>query len=148
VAFDDLWAVLRLERSRRSSLSSMTQTRRSARAVDGGNARPSPRTCGTGHGSMLRDRAPKLAGRGIMIGEDKRTRKQFGGFNAQSHKNAAKAAVFAEQMWPIMAKLEALSANKAALVLNERGVPSAAGRRWGANQVLRVRRRLARLAER
>jgi hypothetical protein len=69
------------------------------------------------------------------------------GHNAQSDKNAAEADAFAEHMRPIMAEMEALSATKAAAILNERGVPSAMGRKWSASQVMRVRRRLARLAE-
>jgi hypothetical protein len=81
-----------------------------------------------------------------MTGEHVRHKKQFGGHNAQSDINAAEAAAFAEHMRPIFAELEALSANRAAIVLNERGVPSAAGRKWSASQVVRVRRRLARLA--
>jgi hypothetical protein len=83
-----------------------------------------------------------------MIGEHERTKKQFGGRNAQSDKHAAQAAAFAEQMRPIMTELEAFSANKAAVILNERCVPSAAGRKWSAKQVVRVRWRLVRLTER
>ena len=41
-----------------------------------------------------------------------------------------------------MAELGALSANRAAIVLNERGIPTAAGSKWSAVQVVRVRRRL------
>jgi hypothetical protein len=44
--------------------------------------------------------------------------------------------------------METLSAYRAAIALNERGIPTAAGSRWTAVQVVRVRRRLARLAER
>jgi hypothetical protein len=83
-----------------------------------------------------------------MIGERERSKKHFGGHNPHSAKAAAEAAAFAERMRPIMTELKALSANQAAIVLNERGVPSAAGRRWSSSQVLRVRQRLARLAER
>jgi hypothetical protein len=72
----------------------------------------------------------------------------IGGHNAQSDKNAAKAAAFAKRMRSLMAELEDLSANRAAIVLNERGVPTAAGNKWGPTQVVRVRKRLARLAER
>jgi hypothetical protein len=70
------------------------------------------------------------------------------GHNAQSDKNAAQAAAFAEKMRPIMAELEALSATQAAIVLKERGVPSAAGGRWSSVQIIRLRRRLAQLSER
>jgi hypothetical protein len=76
-----------------------------------------------------------------------RIKKQFGGHNAQSDKNAAEAAAFAEKMRPILAEFEALSAHKAAIALNERSVPTAAGGRWSPAQVIRVRRRLSRLAE-
>jgi hypothetical protein len=70
------------------------------------------------------------------------------GHNAQSDKNAAEALAFAERMRPIMTELAAFSANRAAIILNERGVRSAAGGRWSPSQVMRVRRRLARPAER
>jgi DNA invertase Pin-like site-specific DNA recombinase len=73
----------------------------------------------------------------------KRRGKKLGGRNAQSDKTAAEAAAFAERMRSIMAELEPLSANRAAVVLNERGVPTAAGSKWTAVQVVRVRRRLA-----
>jgi hypothetical protein len=71
-----------------------------------------------------------------------------GGRNEQSDRNAAAAAAFAERMRPIFAELEALTAYRAAVMLNKRGVPSARGGRWVPTQVIRVRRRLARLAER
>ena len=45
----------------------------------------------------------------------------IGGRNAQSDKNAAEAAAFAERMRPV--------AYRAAVILNERGVPSAMGGR-------------------
>jgi hypothetical protein len=70
-----------------------------------------------------------------------------GGHNAQSDKNAAEAVAFAERMRPIFSELEALSAYRTAAILNKRGVPSATGGRWVPTQVIRVRRRLARLAE-
>jgi hypothetical protein len=66
-----------------------------------------------------------------------------GGRNAQSDKNAAEAVAFAERMRPVFAELEALTAYRAAIILNQRGIPSAAGRRWCPTQVVRVRRRLA-----
>jgi hypothetical protein len=66
----------------------------------------------------------------------------FGGHNAQSDKTAAEATTFAEQMRPILAELAALSANRAAAVLNERKVATAAGGRW-STQVIRLRQRLA-----
>jgi hypothetical protein len=80
-----------------------------------------------------------------MIGECDHTKNRFGGGgnNAQSDKNAAEALAFAERMRPIMAELEALSANKAAIVLNERGVPSVGGARWSSVKIIKVRRRLS-----
>ena len=66
----------------------------------------------------------------------------LGGRNAQSDKAAAEALAFAERMRPILAEMGALSANRAAAALNERGVPTAAGSKWTAVQVIRVRRRL------
>jgi hypothetical protein len=47
-----------------------------------------------------------------------------------------------------MAELQALSANRTAIVLNKRGLPTAAGSKWTAVQVVRVRARLNRLAVR
>jgi hypothetical protein len=78
-----------------------------------------------------------------MVGEHERAGKHYGGHNAQSDKNSAKAAAFAKKMRPLMAELKDLSANQAAIILNERGVPTAAGARWSSVQVIRVRRRLA-----
>jgi phosphohistidine swiveling domain-containing protein len=75
-------------------------------------------------------------------GEHERTKKH--GHNAQSDKNAAEAAASAERLRSIMTETEALTAYRAAIILNKRGVPSAAGGRWSATQVVRVRRRLAR----
>jgi hypothetical protein len=43
---------------------------------------------------------------------------------------------------PVLANLADLSANGIAAVLNERGAPTAAGAKWTAVQVLRVRQRL------
>ena len=72
----------------------------------------------------------------------KRRGQTLGGRNAQSDRFAAAAAAFAEQMRPILAEMEALPANRVATILNERGIPSAAGGKWQAIQVGRVRRRL------
>jgi hypothetical protein len=76
------------------------------------------------------------AGRGEASG------KKLGGHNAQSDRTAAEATAFAEQMRPILAELAALSANRAAAVLNERKVATAAGGRWSSTQVIRLRQRL------
>jgi DNA invertase Pin-like site-specific DNA recombinase len=67
---------------------------------------------------------------------------KLGGRNAQSDKAAAEALAFAEQMRPVMVELGVLSANRAAIILNERGIPTAAGSKWSAVQIVRVRRRL------
>jgi DNA invertase Pin-like site-specific DNA recombinase len=64
----------------------------------------------------------------------RRRGKKLGGHNAQSDKTAAEATAFAEQMRPILAELAALSANRAAAVLNERKVATAAGGRWSSTQ--------------
>jgi DNA invertase Pin-like site-specific DNA recombinase len=69
----------------------------------------------------------------------RRRGKKLGGHNAQSDKTAAEATAFAEQMRPILAELAALSANRAAAVLNERRVATAAGGRWSSTQVIRLR---------
>ena len=47
-----------------------------------------------------------------------------------------------------MAELGALSANRAAIVVDERGLPTAAGSKWTAVQVVRAHARLDRLAVR
>jgi DNA invertase Pin-like site-specific DNA recombinase len=73
----------------------------------------------------------------------RRLGKKLGGRNAQSDKTAAEADAFAERVRPVLAELAALSANRAAIVLNERKVPTAAGGRWSSNQIIRVRARLA-----
>jgi DNA invertase Pin-like site-specific DNA recombinase len=67
---------------------------------------------------------------------------KLGGANAQSAKTAAEARAFAETMRPILAELAHFSANRAAAILNERAVPTAAGGKWQATQVMRLRRRL------
>jgi hypothetical protein len=55
-----------------------------------------------------------------------------------------KANARAERLRPVMAELAALSANQAATVLNERGVPAPLGGvRWYRAQVIRLRKRLA-----
>src|ERR1700722_16740246 len=72
---------------------------------------------------------------------------KLGGRNAQSDKHAAKAAAFAERMRPVMAELHALSANRTAIVLNKRGLPTAAGSKCTAVSGP-VRARLNRLAVR
>ena len=54
-----------------------------------------------------------------------------GGHNAQSDKNAAEAAAFAERMRGVFAELEELSAYRAAAMLNKRGCAVGKGRPMG-----------------
>jgi hypothetical protein len=54
----------------------------------------------------------------------------------------AAAAERAEALRPVFAELSGLSARKAAEELNRRDIPTAAGRKWHAVQVIRVRERL------
>jgi DNA invertase Pin-like site-specific DNA recombinase len=72
----------------------------------------------------------------------KRRGTKLGGRNAQSDKAAAEALAFAERMRPILVEMEVFSANRAAAILNERAIPTVAGSKWTAVQVVRVRRRL------
>jgi hypothetical protein len=64
------------------------------------------------------------------------------GLDVQRAKTAAEARAFAERMRPVLAELEELSATRVAAILTERGIPTAAGGKWSAMQVIRVRRRL------
>jgi DNA invertase Pin-like site-specific DNA recombinase len=75
----------------------------------------------------------------------KRRGQKLGGRNAQSDETAAEAMAFAKRMRGILSELGPLSANRAAAVLNERKVPTAAGGRWSSTQVIRLRQRLAKL---
>jgi DNA invertase Pin-like site-specific DNA recombinase len=67
---------------------------------------------------------------------------KLGGLNAKGIANAQAAADFAEQLRPVFAELANLSANQAAGELNQRGIRTAAGGKWYAAQVIRVRERL------
>jgi DNA invertase Pin-like site-specific DNA recombinase len=67
---------------------------------------------------------------------------KLGGLNAGGIAKKQAAADFAELMRPLFAELAALSARQAAEALNARGIKSAAGGRWHASQVIRVRERL------
>jgi DNA invertase Pin-like site-specific DNA recombinase len=67
---------------------------------------------------------------------------KLGGRNAQSDRNAAAAAERAAQLRPILAELAGLSANKAAIELNKRDVPTPRGGNWHALTVMRLRQRL------
>jgi len=68
---------------------------------------------------------------------------KLGGTNAQSIANRDDANRRAEQMRPIFAELAAMSANKAAAELNQRGVATPKGGQWHALTVMRLRKRLA-----
>jgi DNA invertase Pin-like site-specific DNA recombinase len=68
--------------------------------------------------------------------------KRLGGHRLQSDENQRKAAAHAEQLRPIFEELSGHSARAAAWELNRRGVPTAAGGKWHAMQVIRVRERL------
>lgn len=67
----------------------------------------------------------------------------LGGRNSRSDKTAAEAKERAERLRPILAELSKLSARQAAKELNRRQVPTSAGGRWFATQVIRLRQRLA-----
>jgi len=77
--------------------------------------------------------------------EAKRKGKVIGGRNAQSDRNAAEAAKRAEELRPVMAKLEGLSHRAAAAALNKRRIktPRGGASRWHSVTVQRVRARLA-----
>ena len=67
---------------------------------------------------------------------------RLGGHRAQSDITKAEAQQRAESLRGVFEELSALSATKAAEELNRRGVPTAAGGKWQALQVIRVRKRL------
>ena len=69
---------------------------------------------------------------------------RLGGRRAQSDENQRAAAERAEALRPVFAELSGLSARKAAEELNRRDIPTAAGGKWHAVQVIRVRERLSR----
>jgi DNA invertase Pin-like site-specific DNA recombinase len=68
---------------------------------------------------------------------------QLGGHRAQSDITKAEAQQRAERLRGVFDELSVFSATKAAQELNRRGVPTAAGGKWQALQVIRVRQRLA-----
>jgi DNA invertase Pin-like site-specific DNA recombinase len=76
----------------------------------------------------------------------KRRGVKLGGRNAQSDQTQAEALQRAEALRPVFEELAGLSARAAAAELNKRGIETAAGGRWHAVQVIRVRERLARTA--
>jgi DNA invertase Pin-like site-specific DNA recombinase len=69
---------------------------------------------------------------------------KLGGHNAQSDRTRAEALERAEQLRPIFAELAHLSANAAAIELEQRKIKTPAGGRWHRNTVQRVRERLQR----
>jgi len=72
--------------------------------------------------------------------------KRFGGANVESERQATAAREFAESLRPLFAELAGKSARQIAVELNKRNVPTAQGGRWHSVTVLRVRKRLERLA--
>jgi DNA invertase Pin-like site-specific DNA recombinase len=67
---------------------------------------------------------------------------RLGGLNRGGIAKQQAAADFAERMRPVCAEIASLSARGAAAELNRRNIPTAAGDRWHAVQVVRVRDRL------
>jgi DNA invertase Pin-like site-specific DNA recombinase len=67
---------------------------------------------------------------------------KLGGHRAKSDETAQQAAERAEALRSVFEELSDLSARKAADELNRRGIPTAAGGKWQAVQVIRVRGRL------
>jgi DNA invertase Pin-like site-specific DNA recombinase len=72
----------------------------------------------------------------------KRRGVRLGGTNAQSLKAAAEAKERAKAFRPVLAELADLSARAVAAELNKRKIPTPAGGKWHAVQVIRVRERL------
>jgi hypothetical protein len=75
----------------------------------------------------------------------RREGKRIGGSNPESARQAQAASERAEQLRPLMQELAGLSARGAAAEMNRRGIETAAGGKWHAVQVLRLRERLERL---
>jgi DNA invertase Pin-like site-specific DNA recombinase len=67
---------------------------------------------------------------------------KLGGTNAQSIANRDEAQRRAQKLKPLLAELAGLSANKAALELNKRGIPTPMGGQWHALTVQRLRKRI------
>ena len=68
---------------------------------------------------------------------------KLGGLNAKGIAEQQAARERAEQLRPLFAELTDMSARRAAEELNRRKVATAAGGKWHAAIVLRVRKRLA-----
>jgi DNA invertase Pin-like site-specific DNA recombinase len=73
-----------------------------------------------------------------------RQAKQWGGTNEKSRQIKQEALARAEALRPILAEMADLPALTVAAELNKRKVPTPAGGKWHAVQVIRVRERLAR----
>jgi DNA invertase Pin-like site-specific DNA recombinase len=67
---------------------------------------------------------------------------RLGGLRSKGEEYQRQALERAEALRPVFAELSGLSARKAAEELNRRGIPTAAGGKWHAMQVIRVRERL------
>src|SRR5262249_23454106 len=67
---------------------------------------------------------------------------RLGGLRSKGEEYQRQALERAEALRPVFAQLSSLSARKAAVELKPRGIPSAAGGKWYAMQVIRVRERL------
>jgi DNA invertase Pin-like site-specific DNA recombinase len=67
---------------------------------------------------------------------------RLGGLRSKGEEYQRQALERAETLRPVFAELSGLSARKAAEELNRRGIPTAAGGKWHAMQVIRVRERL------
>ena len=74
----------------------------------------------------------------------KRQGKQWGGTNEKSLQIKQEALARAQALRPILAEMADLPALTVAAELNKRKVPTPAGGKWHAVQVIRVRERLAR----
>jgi hypothetical protein len=82
--------------------------------------------------------------RGMM--RARREGKRIGGSNPESERQAAAARERAQELAPILSVMSDKSARAVAAELNARKVPTPAGGKWHAMQVLRLRERLQRLA--
>jgi DNA invertase Pin-like site-specific DNA recombinase len=72
----------------------------------------------------------------------KRRGVKLGGWTAGSERSQKEADAFAERMRPVLAELANMSATGAAAELNRRKIDTAAGGRWYAATVIRLRERI------
>jgi len=86
-----------------------------------------------GHSDLIKAGLQAAKARGVKLG----------GTNAQSIANRDEARQRAEELRPILTELAGMSANKAAVELNKRGVATPKGGHWHALTVMRLRQRLA-----